>query len=87
MIRAFGGRLDTRALAMLASPAADAKVICHFHVLTHDQQEQVIRRLASAGRHERVIAVTTGWSVEMIRRALATPAALGLGDASGPGGL
>jgi hypothetical protein len=57
------GKLDTAALARL-----------HFTVLTQEEQEAAIRRLAAAGQGAHTIAHATGLSLEQIRRVLSVEA-------------
>lgn len=48
----------------------------YFVLLTPEQQQQSIRRLARSGMADSSIAAATGMSVEQVRRALAQPAAI-----------
>lgn len=48
----------------------------YFALLTPEQQQASIRRLARSGVPDSSIAATTGMSVEQVRRALAQPAAI-----------
>ncbi len=65
MKRTIGGNLDLVALARL-----------HFHTLDRQQQAQAIRRLAGTGMSDYGISYATGWSVEMVQRALAEQGAV-----------
>lgn len=57
--RAIAGVLDLEAQARL-----------NFTVLTEAEQREAIRNMRRVGFSENTIAAATGWSVEMIRRAL-----------------
>jgi hypothetical protein len=54
-------------------PALKARQMAHFHLLSREEQEQAIRRLANAGYAEQTISAATQLSVEMIKRVLAEP--------------
>lgn len=43
----------------------------HFLLLSRDEQEAAVRRLAAAGLSEHAIAGTSGLSVDQVRRILA----------------
>jgi len=63
------GHLNMAALSALSGQRDDQRMR-HFHVLTREQQQQAIHRLAATGMSDHGIARATGLSVEMICRLL-----------------
>jgi hypothetical protein len=56
----------------MSSPTLKGRELAHFMILTRDEQEAAICRLAKSGMSEYSIATATRLSVEQVRCVLAT---------------